>query len=847
MARYDFNPLATVSPSSAPTPGQSQRASAEAFGGGIGRALQGMGEALGQASDVASRHAIAYQDLNNETDARQATTDYQNRLRVMGFGDPATPDQPGYFALKGQAAFNGAKPTIEGAQKARDDILNKLPNSVARRMAQTALDAHLLSFTENVSRGAANGRIEWMTGVHQASIEAYANQAQDNYNDPAQVNVAIAMAKRETLGLAEIKGLPPEAVVLEQQKVESGIRVGIVDRMLTDNPLAARDYYDKHMASVMPGDRAKVERAIKSATTPILTRNIADAQLAGADAPNPSLVDAVAQAESGGRDFKDYGKRTDGTPKGQGFLGELKRPDGKISTEISIGVQIDGKEVQIPTLIPGLTEAEKTSLLKGDKPSAAIVEKAVAHAKKRIADGKSPFAERELITSPKGAKGIMQVLDGTNKDPGFGIEPAKDASPAERARVGRDYLQAMLQRYGNQTVALAAYNWGPGSVDKVLERMGSGPGKSGNINEAAFVAKMPSETQAYVARINSKAPPVPGKPPTSDDIKANYPMYVERARAAAKVAFGEDSVAVDQSVAQAKQNMDEIIRGNMYREQEARNTVMAKVNGLQQTPDGGFVQLPLSQRFQTLEQAMADPVFAKAFGTMDSIQQATVVNRIGKDDNPRTRRSDAITSNIMGHSFVDPASFLNENFMAAKYVDVLPRADIARLQAEQNKMMKAQGKDAIKAQTWNHSMNVVRQLPGWVEAGLPSTIGKKTPDRERKNYQQFGQRLQEKIEQHVDIHKRMPSDGDIRAFGTELLVQGTVPASGWLNWMPGLRSTEQINYKTRDPGFRVDIPPTDEGALAAAFQKRTGRVPTQAELRDAYLRLASRREVTGDE
>jgi len=760
MARYDFNPLATVSPSAAPTPGQSQRASAEAFGGGIGRAMQGLGDTLAQAGDVANKHALAFQDLNNETEARQATTDYQNRLRVMGFGDPATPDQPGYFALKGQAAFNGAKPTIEGAQKSRDEILNKLPNSVARRMAQTAMDVHLDTFADNVSRGAANGRIEWMTGVHQASIEAYKNQAQDNYNDPAQVNVAIAMAKREALGLSELEFKSPEETQLAQQKVESSIRVGIVDRMLTDNPLGARDYYDKHMASIMPENRAKVEKEIKSATTPILTRNIADAQLAGADAPNPSLVDAVVQAESGG---KDYNK------------------DGSV------------------------------------------------------------------VTSPKGAKGIMQVLDGTNKDPGFGIVPAKDDSLAERARVGRDYLQAMLQRYGNQTVALAAYNWGPGNVDAVLERMGSGPGKSGNINEAAFVAKMPGETQAYVTSINSKAPPVPGRPPTSDDIKTNYPMYVERARAAAKVAFGEDSVAVDQSVAQAKQNMDEIIRGNMYLEQEARNTVMAKVNGLQQTPDGGFVQLPLSQRYQTLEQAMADPVFAKAFATMDSIQQATVVSRIGKDDNPRTRRSDAITSNIMGHSFVDPAGFLNENFMAAKYVDVLPRADIARLQGEQNKMMKAQGKDAIKAQTWNHSMNVVRQLPGWTEAGLPMEMGKKTTDREKKNYQQFGQRLQEKIEQHVDIHKRMPSDTDIRAFGTELLVQGTVPASGWLNWVWGLGSTEQVNFKTRDPGFRVDIPPTDEGALAAAFKKRTGRVPTQAELRDAYLRLASRREVTGDE
>ena len=33
----------------------------------------------------------------------------------------------------------------------------------------------------------------------------------------------------------------------------------------------------------------------------------------------------------------------------------------------------------------------------------------------------------------------MQVLDGTNLNPGFGVKPAADNSPDERARVGRAY------------------------------------------------------------------------------------------------------------------------------------------------------------------------------------------------------------------------------------------------------------------------------------------------------------------------------------------------------------------------------------------------------------------------
>jgi len=81
--------------------------------------------------------------------------------------------------------------------------------------------------------------------------------------------------------------------------------------------------------------------------------------------------------------------------KGPGFLGELKTPSGKFSTEISIGVKIDGKETEIPTLVPTLTKEEVDYLIKGGEPTEKIVNKAVEHAKKRISEGKSPFAQKE--------------------------------------------------------------------------------------------------------------------------------------------------------------------------------------------------------------------------------------------------------------------------------------------------------------------------------------------------------------------------------------------------------------------------------------------------------------------
>ncbi len=83
--------------------------------------------------------------------------------------------------------------------------------------------------------------------------------------------------------------------------------------------------------------------------------------------------------------------RPDGTLKGQGFLGSLKRPDGGISTELSISVGVEGKEILIPSLVPTLTKGEINYLLGGGEMTEAIRNKAVEHAMQRKKKGLSPF------------------------------------------------------------------------------------------------------------------------------------------------------------------------------------------------------------------------------------------------------------------------------------------------------------------------------------------------------------------------------------------------------------------------------------------------------------------------
>lgn len=109
--------------------------------------------------------------------------------------------------------------------------------------------------------------------------------------------------------------------------------------------------------------------------------------------------------------------------------------------------------------------------------------------------GRRYGADGKLLESSAGAKGEMQVMDATNLDPGYGVKPARDNSPDERARVGRDYLGAMVREYdGNLAHAWAAYNAGPGALNNAIEE------SKREGNPAAWLDKMPKETQAYVAK-----------------------------------------------------------------------------------------------------------------------------------------------------------------------------------------------------------------------------------------------------------------------------------------------------------------------------------------------------------
>lgn len=159
--------------------------------------------------------------------------------------------------------------------------------------------------------------------------------------------------------------------------------------------------------------------------------------------------------------------------------------------------------------------------------------------------------------SPKGARGLMQVMPGTNSAPGFGVAPARDGSEAERTRVGQDYFGKMQERYKDPALAAIAYNWGPGNTDMWLKSGGD-------------FKKLPAETQSYVAQVLTRNG-VNGRAPQSGNYAAG-PSAAEKAQQDARATLSQGvartasenlntSLAGAQSAMATLQNVEQIRSG----------------------------------------------------------------------------------------------------------------------------------------------------------------------------------------------------------------------------------------------------------------------------------------------
>ncbi len=137
-------------------------------------------------------------------------------------------------------------------------------------------------------------------------------------------------------------------------------------------------------------------------------------------------------------------------------------------------------------------------------------------------------------TSRAGARGLWQFMYTTGKMYGLEVTSYVDerCDPYQSTIAACEYLQFLYGMFGDWQIVLAAYNAGPGTINKAIRRAGGGKKTYWEIRPF-----LPKETQAYVPAF----------------IAANYVMtfHVEHnlyAVAPRKVFYDVDTVTVKQQV-----------------------------------------------------------------------------------------------------------------------------------------------------------------------------------------------------------------------------------------------------------------------------------------------------------
>ncbi|WP_338532646.1 lytic transglycosylase domain-containing protein [Paenibacillus peoriae] len=109
---------------------------------------------------------------------------------------------------------------------------------------------------------------------------------------------------------------------------------------------------------------------------------------------------------------------------------------------------------------------------------------------KAVIDTESSF--NPSVTSSAGAKGLMQLMDATAQ--GLGVSDPYD--PVQNIDAGVRYLSYQIKRFnGQENMALAAYNAGPGRVQRL--------GVNSDEQLMAVLDKLPLETQRYITKIQN--------------------------------------------------------------------------------------------------------------------------------------------------------------------------------------------------------------------------------------------------------------------------------------------------------------------------------------------------------
>ena len=291
MAQVPYTPVPSVAPSGEATPSLADRSISDAFGANIAQAVGGLGKVVEGAGNELFARAMATQQLANESEAREADSNYMIKAGEL---------HANYSALQGKDAVD-AYPAYA---KSLQDLRAKMRDGMSNPMSMKMFDAQSLStMGRTIFNGAGHAAAEnkqWAIGTATSQIELDAKTVEDNPKDDTLFADKLARVKAGAENLSALKGF--EAGGPQEQdltlKATSKLWSQRIIGLSRTAPFEAAKVLDANKTNLTQDDYLKVDNTVRTSGRAVGSVNIANDIYTQGTKDGKSLTEMEADAKA---------------------------------------------------------------------------------------------------------------------------------------------------------------------------------------------------------------------------------------------------------------------------------------------------------------------------------------------------------------------------------------------------------------------------------------------------------------------------------------------------------------------------------------------------------------------
>lgn len=302
MPQVPYSPVPDIRPSGQGAPAMGVSTPGAAFGTNVAEAIKGVGGELDKVGGEIFQRAMALQDLNNRTQADQATSNFveQMGLKHAQFG-----------ALQGEDAVKALPAHMQDIHELRDQLGADL-NPMARKLYDTETRNQAARTIFNAAGHAATQNKQWMISNADAQIKVDSKTVADNPDDDKLYNDQLEKAKGNATYLASLHGFGADSPYADDKAKEAISKITLF-RLLSkakDEPMAAMEMYKQLKGNLYGPDLLHAETAVMGAQRSVGSANIAQTVFSTMYDENGKQIKSLTEAE------KEVGdKATEFSPK----------------------------------------------------------------------------------------------------------------------------------------------------------------------------------------------------------------------------------------------------------------------------------------------------------------------------------------------------------------------------------------------------------------------------------------------------------------------------------------------------------------------------------------------------